>query len=129
METASQFVTQLWSRFWLDLLLQSPILLIGIIGFFWSLIKVRRYPSSAKRAMLACALLIVQSLVFAAGYAWLLGKMAEWQWAPERLANTVKWLDGGRSLLVALALLLLLMAAFGNREAVVEAKKTGPTTF
>lgn len=129
METASQYVTQLWSRLWLDFVLQSPILLIAIIGFFWSLIKIRRYPSAAKRAMLACTLLIVQSLVFAGGYAWLLGKMGEWQWSVDRLAQTVKWLDGGRSLLVALALLLLLMAAFGQREPVAVETKKPTTTF
>ena len=128
METAGQYAAQLWQRFWLDLVLQSPILLIGVIGFFWSLMRVRRYPKVAKRAMLACILLIVQSLSFAGAYAWLLGKMAAWQWSPDRLAQTVKWLDGGRSLLVALALLLLLMAAFGQRE-VVEANRPVSTKF
>ncbi len=128
METAGQYAAQLWQRFWLDLVLQSPILLIGVIGFLWSLMRVRRYPTVAKRAMLACILLIVQSLSFAGIYAWLLGKMAAWQWSPDRLAQTVKWLDGGRSLLVALALLLLLMAAFGQRE-VVEVNRPVSTKF
>jgi hypothetical protein len=114
METAGQYFSDFWQRFLIDWLFHSPVLLVAVMGLFWSLFRVRRYPKPAKRSLLACLLLMAEGIIFPVLNGWLPGKFMQWQWGTN---YGLKAIDGAQAIVLAVVLLLLISAVFANREA------------
>ena len=113
METAGNYFSEFWHRFLIDWIFHSPVLLVAIIGLFWSVFRIPRYPKPAKRSLLACLLLIVEGLVFPVLNGWLPAKFIQWQWGTN---YGLKVIDGAQAIVLALVLLLLISAVFTNRD-------------
>ena len=113
METAGNYFSEFWHRFFIDWIFHSPVLLVAIFGLFWSMFRIPRYPKPAKRTLLACLLLIAEGLIFPVLFAWFPAKFNAWQWGTN---YGIKAIEGGQALVLALALFLLVSAVFTNRD-------------
>ncbi len=99
-----------------QLLVQSPVLLVYLLGMILAFVFWHRSPSTGTLVLLGTGLLLFSSIVWPFVFQYVIRMRAEWGWEHERLGAVLSGIGLVASFIHAVGLALLLVGAFVGRR-------------
>ena len=104
------------TQFLMQLLGQTPMLLVYLIGMGTAFVFWRRCPSTAVLVLLGSGLLLLISVEGTFAFQYIIQSRHDWGWRDEKMGTVLTALGLVNSVIGALAFALLLAAAFVGRR-------------
>lgn len=104
------------TQFLMQLLGQTPMLLVYLFGMVIALVFWRRCPSTAVLVLLGSGLLLLASVAGTFAFQYIIQSWHDWGWRSEKMGTVLTTLGLVNSLMGALGFALLLAAAFVGRR-------------
>ena len=99
-----------------QLLMQSPLLIVCIVGMILALSSWKRCPSACLLILLATGLQLLCSVTHAFSFNYIFVSQQNWNWEHNTLQRVLWWMGSAYSIIGAISWALMIAAAFVCRN-------------